>query len=487
MKTVLGFCLIFCALIYQCVATPEIQNIFQQNRPQRQLIRCTINNKQQATVLGSLVYDQFEDNHFSFTAAKKLADVKKDEKIEDFDIWSNSRLDPGQPTDIVIPSRKRDIITNTLKELAGISCFVRIQNVDSFIELHSKIEVSSAISPEEPIEDYFKKYHAFDDLIARAQYVAKKNRNVAKWIDSIGVTHENRSIPAVHVTDPSSSAQKRKIWWSGGIHAREWISSHVVSYITEKLITTYSSKEDNDETKIVNKALRNFEFVIAPHINPDGYEFSRTNSRMWRKNRRKNSDGSYGVDLNRNFDIKWGKGGSSSSPRSETYRGPSAASEPETKACQNYISSLDDASLGNSGGWILGIDFHSYSQLLMRPYGFSMDDHPLEPRNKKIGDAMRDAIKQTTKQKYVSQKSAGLYPVTGGFDDWLTMHGQPEPGTFQDDNTWDNMMIGFTIELRDRGWYGFLLPEKYILPTCQELWAAMVAMMKELLAEQLNN
>ncbi len=79
----------------------------------------------------------------------------------------------------------------------------------------------------------------------------------------------------------------------------------------------------------------------------------------------------------------------------------------------------------------LGIDLHSYGQLLMRPYGWTLDDHPNEPVNRKLGDGMRDVIKASGGARYTSQKSAGLYPVTGGLDDWLTSQG----------------MIGFTFEV----------------------------------------
>lgn len=155
------------------------------------------------------------------------------------------------------------------------------------------------------------------------------------------------------------------------------------------------------------------------------------------------------MDLNRNFDIKWGQGGSSRYPASDTYMGPSSASEPEVQALQKYIGSLDRA--------VVGINFHSYSQLILRPYGHSFDTHPTEQLNKELGDGMRDIIKKFSKVSYTSERSADLYPVTGGMDDWMT----------------DQGMIGFTIELRDTGRYGFLLPPRLIRPTCEEIWEAV--------------
>jgi hypothetical protein len=120
------------------------------------------------------------------------------------------------------------------------------------------------------------------------------------------------------------------------------------------------------------------------------------------------------------------------------------------------------------GRVVVGLDLHSYGQLIMRPYGCNWDTHPSEPLNKRMGDAMRDAIQATTQTQYMSQKSVGLYPVTGGLDDWMSLKGG---------------MIGFTIELRDTGRYGFVLPPTDILPTGQEIWAALKAMVHQLLKE----
>ena len=117
-------------------------------------------------------------------------------------------------------------------------------------------------------------------------------------------------------------------------------------------------------------------------------------------------------------------------------------------ALQKYIAGLKDA--------VVGIDFHSFGQMLLRPYGYTMDDHPQEPLIKQLGDGMRDVIRKYSGTSYTSQKSAGLYPVTGGFDDWMTSQG----------------LIGFTIELRDRGQHGFVLPRDQIIPTGQEIWEA---------------
>jgi murein tripeptide amidase MpaA len=111
----------------------------------------------------------------------------------------------------------------------------------------------------------------------------------------------------------------------------------VTLFVLRSLLSQYDSDAE------VKEIMDNIEFVIAPHINPDGYEYSRSNNRMWRKNRGERS----GVDLNRNWDDHWGQSGASRNPWSETYMGPSAASEPEVKACQAYMATLKNMVAGN--------------------------------------------------------------------------------------------------------------------------------------------
>lgn len=111
------------------------------------------------------------------------------------------------------------------------------------------------------------------------------------------------------------------------------------------------------------------DFYFAPLINPDGYEYTFTTDRMWRKSRSTNvGSACIGTDVNRNFGFKWGvdNDGSSPNPCTETHRGADAYSEPEADHVNNYISGK-----ANSTNWTAFITLHSYSQLWMSPYGWS--------------------------------------------------------------------------------------------------------------------
>lgn len=196
----------------------------------------------------------------------------------------------------------------------------------------------------------------------------------------------------------------------------------------------------------MDKLLDKFNIVVAPLINPDGYEYSRNTDRMWRKNRTPNADGSYGTDLNRNWGAEWGFIGTTRDPDSDIYCGSSAESEPEVKNMAKYVLSLPNR--------IAGLDVHSYGQKVLRNYGYTMADTKDEAHVSPIGNNMAAMATRKYQITYHSQKSAALYPTGGGLDDWFYIKAG---------------MYGFTVELRDDGTYGFILPAAQIRQTGEEL------------------
>jgi len=240
----------------------------------------------------------------------------------------------------------------------------------------------------------------------------------------------------------------KESFFQGGQHAREWIGPATVMYLISQLLENYG------KDAIVTKLLDSMEFVIVPLINPDGYEWTHTNERLWRKNRRKNTGGSFGVDLNRNWNDHWGGSGSSGVPTSDTYRGTSAFSEPESLHVSNFITSMD-----LQGNILAAIDFHSYSQLVLRPYGWTTANCPDNQALKILGDGISFEIQRNSAKRYTSQRSIDLYITTGSASDW-----------FYQEGIWG----AYTIELRDTGAYGFVLPPAQIIPTGNEIWASML-------------
>lgn len=246
---------------------------------------------------------------------------------------------------------------------------------------------------------------------------------------------------AIHLTNTAIPGPKPRFLLFGAIHAREYVTAETALRFAEWLVNNYGS--DPDATWILDYN----EIVISPQANPDGRKIAEA-GQLWRKNT-DNDDGcstTFGVDLNRNYNFKWGVIGSSANPCSETYRGPSAASEPETQAHQNLILSLfpdqrgpgdnDPAPITATG---ILISLHSYSELVLWPWGWTSAPAPNAADLRAIGE------KFATYNHYTAQQSYQLYPTSGTTDEYA--YGQLgiaaytfEMGTwfFQDCDSFEN-------------------------------------------------
>ncbi|KAF1530856.1 Carboxypeptidase A1, partial [Eudyptula albosignata] len=214
--------------------------------------------------------------------------------------------------------------------------------------------------------------------------------------------------------------------------------------------------QDPSVTAILDSMDIFFEIVT----NPDGFAFTHSSNRMWRKTRSINP-GSHcvGVDPNRNWDAGFGGSGSSSNPCSETYRGPYAHSEREVKAIVDFIR--------GHGNMKSVISIHSYSQMLLFPYGYKRVPAPnYQELNELAKKAVSDlAAVYGTKYTYGSVVDT-IYMADGTTIDWAYDNG---------------VKYSFTFELRDTGRYGFLLPSTQIIPTATETWPALLDIMVHVL------
>jgi len=198
--------------------------------------------------------------------------------------------------------------------------------------------------------------------------------------------------------------------------------------------------------------LESFQFVIVPVANPDGYVYTWGSDRLWRKNRRQNEDGSFGVCLARNWDDHWDGTNSDPNPSSDNYMGIAPFSEPETRAVSTFFQ--------KNRPFAAAIDFHSYGQRIARPYGWTSALPPNDAAAKAAGDGMSAAISATLGSWYASEPTY-LTPgiLTGIASDWFQSAGE--------------VTLSYTIKLRDDGTYGYELPASEIIPTGKEIWAAV--------------
>ena len=217
----------------------------------------------------------------------------------------------------------------------------------------------------------------------------------------IGRSVEGRPLWALRIGERRGSS--RTVAFLGCHHAREWISVEIPYLLAEHLL-------DNSSTEPVQRWLQQGEVWVAPMVNPDGHEHTRTENRLWRKNRRRNPGGSIGVDPNRNYGYMWGMldiSTSSHVPSDETYVGPRAFSEPEVRAVRNLVArQLFDGVLS----------YHSYSQLVLFPWGYTsepIEDEADHAEMRTLAETMERLIRGVHGETYTAQQASKLYPTAG--------------------------------------------------------------------------
>lgn len=247
-----------------------------------------------------------------------------------------------------------------------------------------------------------QKFHNYQELTDKLSALAAAHPQLVT-LSSLGKSVENRDLWSVRISAAPVGAPAAV--FMGGHHAREHVSVEVPLRLAEYLVNEFNSKNP----RIVS-ILNNFEVYIIPAVNPDGKEFdiSSGSYKHWRKNRSRNGSGNnYGVDLNRNYGYGWGGAGASSSSYDDTYRGPSAFSEPETVAIKNFLE--------NHGNVTTLLSYHTFSKLVLWPWGH-VDQ---EVANKDDLSVFKRAGEKMAKWNgYKPMKSGDLYLASGETCDW---------------------------------------------------------------------
>ncbi len=259
---------------------------------------------------------------------------------------------------------------------------------------------------------------------------------------SIGQTLEGREMYVVKISNNADVNEgEPEVFFNSLIHAREPEGMMTVIYYMWYLLENYGT--DPEVTYLLN----NREIYFLPVFNADGYEYNRTSSPsgggMWRKNRRNNDDGSMGVDLNRNWGYQWGydNDGSSGYGGSETYRGTAPFSEPATDNVRQFV---------NSHTFKTVLNYHTYSNLLINPWGYITAKTPDSLIYQEYSSEM------TQYNGYTWGGSEIIYNVNGAADDW--MYGE---------QTEKDKIISMTPEVGSSA-DGFWPPQSRIIPLAEE-------------------
>jgi len=332
---------------------------------------------------------------------------------------------------VVIESVREDFVaaTGTLEE-------------KNAIEKLGWLEVSFPLTAAMDFPSKDAAYHNYAELTQKIQELVTKYPTLIK-LSSAGKSTEGRDIWALRISGNLAQADTLPaIIYMGGHHAREHLSVELPLYYAEYFLSEYT----NGNPRIIN-LLNGRDIHIIPAVNPDGLEYDVASGsyKLWRKNRSRNSDGSYGVDLNRNYGYQWGTGGSSNNPNSDTYKGPQPFSEPETVAIKNYVEAHQNISTL--------LSFHTFSELILYPWGHT---------NSSIADARDQQVHQKMAEKmadwnhYTPEQSSALYIASGDTTDW---------------SYGEHKIISFTFELdpTNSGWGGSdgFYPGAGVIPAVQ--------------------
>merc|ERR1712058_111608 len=351
------------------------------------------------------------------------------------DFWGEPAT--GRTTDINTPPH----LLNTVKEMLaskGVDVSIMIDDVEKLIQ-DTKPSPKSSKSEGKRYAMNWDDYQRHDVLNEFIESLADAN-DFASIID-IGKSYEGRDMKVLAITKAGAGAPN--VFLEAGIHAREWISPAVATYVVRELVEEYHEHPSY---------IDNINWYFLPSANPDGYAYTMAGDRYWRKTRSPNKGSSCkGTDPNRNWGFHFAENGVSHNPCSEIYCGKHAFDNVETANIRDFVKSLSPIP-------VLGHCFHSYSQLWLWPYGYAYNAYPENYKEiQQLAIDASDALYKVHGTVFEPINSAELYPAAGAYDDWYKSIG---------------MRYTFTTELRDTGHYGFVLPPEQIIPSGEEMWEA---------------
>lgn len=253
-------------------------------------------------------------------------------------------------------------------------------------------------------------YYTYNEVIQQLDSMRLLYPNLISAKQIIGTSIENRFIYAVKISDnpETDETHEPSVLYTALTHAREPQSMMTLLYYMWWLLENYNTNSE------ANYLVNNRQIWFIPVVNPDGYVYNQSTNPngggLWRKNRRNNGDGSFGVDLNRNFGpfAYWNapNGGSSTTPSDNTYRGTAPFSEPETQTLRNFLTGKNIRACFN---------YHTYGNLLIYPYGALVRETPdsLVYREYAKDMTMYNGYKYGTDQQTVG------YATRGNSDDYM--------------------------------------------------------------------
>ncbi|KAM5172342.1 carboxypeptidase A2-like [Mantella aurantiaca] len=363
------------------------------------------------------------------------------------DFWTKPAR-PDVPVDVRVPFTSLQFVKDYL-EYNNIDYSIMIEDLQQLIDAEKEEMESNARKERNSGSFNFDAYHTLDTLYSALDLIVADYRSLVSKVQ-IGTSYEGRPIIILKF---STGANRPGIWIDAGMHAREWVSHTTALWTAHKLASDYG--KDASVTSLLNK----YDVFILVVSNPDGYEYTHTTDRMWRKTRSIITTSTcVGIDPDKNWNAGFSGPGSSSSPCSESYCGPISESEVEVQAIANFI---------RNHGSIKGfISIHSYSQVLLYPYGYKCTNPPHYNELNTLAKAAVSALKSLYGTQYTVGTTCSIFSQTSGQSiDW----------------TYDvGIKYSFGFELRNTGRHGFVLPANQIVPTASETWLGLMKILEHI-------
>ncbi|XP_076989365.1 carboxypeptidase A1 [Tamandua tetradactyla] len=376
---------------------------------------------------------------------QKVTELEELEHLQ-LDFWQGPAR-PGSPIDIRVPFPSLQAVKIFL-EAHDISYTIMIEDVQSLLDEEEEQMFAFQAHARSTDSFNYAVYHTLEEIYDFMDMLVAENPQLVSKLQ-IGNSYEGRPI---YVLKFSTGGNNRPaIWIDTGIHSREWVTQASGVWFAKKIT------QDFVQNAAITAILNDMDIFLEIVTNPDGFAFTHSKNRLWRKTRSLTPGSNcVGVDPNRNWDAGFGLPGASKNPCTETYHGQFPNSEVEVKSIVDFVQAQ-----GNIKAFV---SIHSYSQLLLYPYGYKTEpaaDHAeLDQLAKNAVTAL--ASLYGTKYKYGSIIDT-IYQASGSTVDWTYNQG---------------IKYSFTFELRDTGRYGFLLPAAQIVPTAQETWLALLTIME---------
>lgn len=359
----------------------------------------------------------------------------------DVDMFSH-RVVPGGKAVLMVPPASLSAATKVLADKA-IPYEITNDDVQESVNEERHRQTKALGARAHQVMPTFQRYMRYSEIAQYLRQTAAAYPDLVTLMNA-GKTFEGRDMLALRISKSGGKAA-RAIVVDAGIHAREWISPPVAIFLIQQLTEHQSTNAG---------LLDDLDWYIMPVVNPDGYEYTHTRERFWRKNRStKNSRWCPGTDLNRNFGYHYRESGASDWPCDETYAGPAAFSEVESANLRDWILQCNAANNAK-----MYLTFHSYGPMILYPWGYANDIPPAvdEAELLSIANEANAAMIKAGSVPFEVQNSAGLYPAAGASDDW-------SKGVA-------NIAKAYTIELPGGGKNGFDMPASGILKVVQSVF-----------------